>query len=129
MSEMKQYDLERTKGRSVKFEGEEIAEAGGQWRHGKEQNRWTTLTLYRTKAGKYVLAKDYYTQWQGEQNDHQVTVCQDAHAVLAALCSGEADYALPENPDEELGELESELLREAAKADSAFSKTAVEEVD
>lgn len=142
--QLEHFELERTNGRSVKFNGEEIAGAGGKWRNGKEQTRWSTLTLYRTKGGKYVLHQEYVTMWQGEDSTSQVTVCDNPISVIYALSRksererGETpttvaitdeQFPLNEFPDEELGELESELLRRARAADPGFGKAAIEEVE
>lgn len=143
-TEYTQYELERTNGRSVKFTGEEIASAGGKWRNGKEQTRWSTLTLYRTKGGKYVLQSEYITMWQGENGTSQVTVCDNPVSVIytlsrkserergetpATVAITDEQFPLNEFPDEELGELESELLRRARTADPGFGTAAVEEVE
>jgi len=47
-----------------------------------ETGRWSSWNLYRTKAGKYVGEKIAHTQWQGEQDHHQVAVLADEAEVI-----------------------------------------------
>jgi len=115
----KTYTLKPTHGKTVRFTGQEIASASGRWVAGRDQNRWTDLTLYRTKGGRYILDIDYTTQWQGEQCSRQIYVCDTAAAVVGQLTSEEG----------ELGRLDTELLQKAAKNDPAFDAVNTELVE
>jgi hypothetical protein len=114
----KQIELEQTHGKGVRFTGEVIAEASGHRVGGKEQSRYTDLTLYRTKAGKYILFIEHITCWEGEQNTSTLHVCDDAHRVFDVLSDGEG-----------LGRLDTLLLQRAAKNDPAFERVITEEVE
>lgn len=118
-NDMKTFTLEQTAGKSVRFTGVQIATAGGRFQNGREQNRYTELTLWRTKGGKYVLMIDYTTQWQGESCSTRVIPCATPADVVAEL-TDEAG---------EIGRLDAELLRDAMTADQAFEAVAVQEVE
>jgi len=45
------------------FTGEILAKADNR---DHNSTRWTSITIYRTKAGKFVAHIDRITQWQGE---------------------------------------------------------------
>lgn len=115
----KNYTLTPTTGRKVKFSGICLATAGGRWQSGREQTRWTELSLYRTKGGKYVLMRDWNTLWQGESCDTTVIICNSPAEVVSAL----------EDNEGELGRLDTELLRDAAAEDPAFDKFTVTSVE
>jgi hypothetical protein len=116
---MKAYTLKPTHGKTVRFTGQEIASASGRRVAGREQNRWTDLTLYRTKGGRYILDIDYTTQWEGEQCSQQIHVCNSAAAVVDQLTDEQG----------ELGRLDTELLQRAAENDPAFDAANTELVD
>lgn len=74
MQEYQSFTLTRTGDRPLQFTGEIIAEAGGRLHAGQEQNRWHEIRVYRTVGGKYVLAVEYCTCWQGEDGHHHSSV-------------------------------------------------------
>lgn len=122
---MKQYTIKRDGQRNLTFQGELIAEAHGRWQNGREQNRWTDLTLYKTAGGKYVLQNEYNTQWQGEANSDDAWVLATAQEVYDKL----TEDAIEHDSEQPLGRLDKELLEDAAKADPAFAALLVEAVD
>jgi len=46
------------------FSGSLVAEASDRLRHGREQDRWTDIRVYRTAAGSYVVEQVMRTLWQ-----------------------------------------------------------------
>ncbi len=66
-------------GPNIKFVGEQLATCSNQY----EQNRTRAqiLTLYRTKAGKYICSTVNTTQWQSESWEYQSCVC-DSHEEI-----------------------------------------------
>jgi hypothetical protein len=114
-----QFELKNDGARNVRFTGDLVGEAGGAWHNGREQNRFTKLSLYRTTSGKFVLYKEYITRWQGEE-------CQDS--VYRFETAAEV-YAHFEDADGRLGRIDKELLEDAAKVDGDFAALLVEEVE
>lgn len=60
------YTLRRTGQAPLRFQGELLAEADGEYESGRDFNRWHELTVYRTRGGKYVLRIAYRSAHQGE---------------------------------------------------------------
>jgi EXLDI family protein len=116
---MEEFNLKNDSGKNVRFTGELIGKGGGRWQNGREQNRWTVLKLYRTEKGKFVLHKEYITQWQGESCSDKVSVFSTAQEVY--------DHLLDE--DDQLGRVDKELLEDAAKHDSDFENVLTEEIE
>lgn len=58
--------LTRSGDAPLTFSGELLAESDGQWHTGREQNRYHSLGIYKTDAGRYVVGVSYSTSWQGE---------------------------------------------------------------
>lgn len=81
---MQTITLNRTGDRPLKFAGEMITEADTRENQGPGQNRWWELALYRSDSGKYVLAIEYHSQWQGEHASHTAYVCDDAEDLTEA---------------------------------------------
>lgn len=85
---MEQYTVERDGARALKFTGEELASArshadqamGSSW--SGSVGRWTELTLYKTKGGKYVCEKIERTQWQGERDRYSGATCDSTEEVM-----------------------------------------------
>lgn len=74
--------LDRTGEAPLAFRGSLVAEAAtGKWWQGVEQNRWHEVAVYRTAAGRYVLAVRYRTLWQGEADRARATVHRDVAGV------------------------------------------------
>ena len=85
MAEIQEYTLTRTGERPLKFKGEVIAEAGGHWHVGQEQNRWHEIRIYKTAGGKHVLEVEYCTCWQGEDSNHRAIVYDTLEEAVDAL--------------------------------------------
>jgi hypothetical protein len=84
MQETQTFTLTRDGQRDVRFEGWLLAEVDNETLRGERQWRWTELSLYKTKGGKFVLAIDGITQWQGKDS-HDVYICDSEKAVITAL--------------------------------------------
>ena len=83
---MASFILQRTGNPPLKFEGELIAESRPQpVANKKEPNRWHELAVFRTAAGKYVLAVTYRAEWKDEQSHSHAEVHSDSESVVAAL--------------------------------------------
>ena len=78
---MDEQRLKRDGQADLAFTGEEIASSTNQSHQGDRQNRFTTLTLYRTESGKFVLHIEYETHWQGEKNESEALVFDSLEAV------------------------------------------------
>jgi hypothetical protein len=82
--------------------------------------RWTVVRVYRTKGGRYVVARNHLTQWQGERDDLAATSCDDAAGVIAWLtadCGGK------------MGATSQEAIEDAAENDPAFAAAWIETVE
>jgi hypothetical protein len=113
---MNAISLKRTGSSPIAFDGEPIAEADGRILGGREHNRYHKLALYRTAAGRHVLAIQYLTHWQGEFDNAEVHHADDAQAVLAALMSYDplmhvAGYPPGETYAEKQRRLEDDICR------------------
>lgn len=82
---MQRFTIPRTGDAPVVFEGEHLAEVSTRLAAGRERNRWFEVDLYRTQAGKYVLAIDFHTMWQGEHDTSRVVLCDSPADVRAEL--------------------------------------------
>ena len=82
VSEMEQFTVERDGARPLKFTGELLAEAATSPNTSGTTGRWQELSLYRTKAGKYVCQQIGFTQWQGEHDRYSAAVCDDVDSVM-----------------------------------------------
>jgi hypothetical protein len=82
---MQIYTVKRDGDRDLKFTGDIIADVSSHSYQGPNQNRWTEITVYRTKGGKYVVSSIGRTCWQGEHDRHDATLCDTPEAVLDAL--------------------------------------------
>jgi hypothetical protein len=70
-----QIVLRRDGDAPLAFRGERIATADTRETQGDGQNRWNEVAIYRTAGGRYVVAIEYHTQWQGEAGT------REAHAL------------------------------------------------
>jgi hypothetical protein len=85
------YNLRNDNGRDVKFAGYVMANATSRTNQGPRQSRWTEITIYKTKGGTYIVQIMGLTQWQGETDRHEVTVCTSEAEVIRAL-EGDVGY-------------------------------------
>jgi len=82
---MEKVKLTRTGDAPLAFDGEVAAEATGDVHGGEELTRWHDLSLYRMASGRYVVAIDYLTRWQGESAHSSAQVCQSTEDVQRLL--------------------------------------------
>jgi hypothetical protein len=83
---MKQYTITRDGERDLVFTGEIIASASSSANNASSSfsgsvGRWTELTLYKTKGGKYICESIGRTQHQGEHTRHKGAVCETSECV------------------------------------------------
>ena len=88
---MEEIIVKRDGNLDLKFKGELLASASDRWIAGKEQTRWTEISVYRTDTGKLVIAWEYITLWQGELSGYQAKVCEMVTEVTAELMSTDSD--------------------------------------
>jgi hypothetical protein len=77
--------VKRTGQPGLRFEGELLAESDGKWASGKEQNRWHNLRLFQTAEGKYLLAIEYKTIWEGELDNYWAGVADNIEELKDQL--------------------------------------------
>ena len=65
---MDTYTLKRDGQRPLAVDGTLLAESRGH-DYAHEPTRWYTLSVYQAASGRYVVAWEYRSQWQGE-GDH-----------------------------------------------------------
>lgn len=111
--------IQRDNMKDLTFEGWELAESSNRRFEGPGQNRYTTLTIYKTKGGKYVLLEEYRTHWQGEDDRTTAEVYANIDDLLDRLIGD----------DGTVSEMRKELIKGAAAADEAFQGVLVERID
>lgn len=82
---MERIELKRTGARPLAFEGERIAHSHGQTESGPCNTRYWNIEVYRTKAGKWVLALAWHTSWQGEEDYFEALAFEHAYAIAQTL--------------------------------------------
>ena len=102
---MTEITLENDFARDVRFTGEKIADASS-FSHLNDQ-RWTELALYRTRAGKLILHTRGMTRWQGERCTSAVEILETEYDVLEALYDAEYKF------EPHLSDVEKDLLNRA----------------
>lgn len=85
MSEMHEVRVRRDGDAPLVFRGEQLATATTHEHEGDAQNRWHEITVYRTAAGRFVLAIKYHTQWQGERDCADAVVLGDQAQEVTEL--------------------------------------------
>ena len=65
---MKEIKIARDGQATLVFTGTEIVSTSDYSHNGDKQNRYGTLTLYKTESNQFVLHSEYTTHWQGESN-------------------------------------------------------------
>ncbi len=122
-SKVKRWTLERDGDRPLRFRGEQLGEgesgSGGTSGYRCDWNRGVKVTIFRLASGGYVLRRFFWSQWQGEQDRAEATVCPTAAALLEAL----------RDDGGELRRAEAEALDDAAGADEGIAAVAVEDLD
>ena len=72
------YVIYREDEPNLAFEGEIVASD----RSIQEGGIWQGLTLYKTRAGKFVCSKINHTCWEGQSDDHYSDICRGIPAVV-----------------------------------------------
>jgi hypothetical protein len=117
--EMEKIRVTRDGERDLSFNGVELANVEDRiLSNGRDQNRWTEMHLFKTAAGKYVLARVRRTIWQGEEDHYSGSVFNKPDE-LPALFEGE---------DGILTDLVKELVHDAAEQDEVFKDLLVETI-
>ncbi|MBN2493911.1 MAG: hypothetical protein JXR96_04905 [Deltaproteobacteria bacterium] len=111
MDNPKTHTLRRDGKRSLRFEGELLAECSSKSHTGPNQNRWTEIDIYQTKAGKHVVQIVRRTCWQGEHDTYQAELCEEPEDVYRFLVDAE---------DGLLTDLAKQALKEAGLDDLTF---------
>lgn len=118
---MEQVTVTRDGQPPIRFTGEELANASNYSHQGPNQNRWTVVTIWKTKGGKYVARVVRRTQWQGESDRYSATSAATPEEIIKWL-QGDDDAT-------SLGSVSQEAVEDAAKQDPAFAAAWVEEVE
>lgn len=100
----------------LRFCGEEI---GSGSTRGLNSTRWTVVTIYRTRGGRYITEIERKTCWQGERDWTDAGSYATAREALDSLRDDEG----------RLGLASQEAVDCAASRDPAWSAVWVEEVD
>lgn len=86
-SDMESFTLEIDNQPSVHFTGELMGQSSSSDNqamgrsYSGETGRWTELTLYKTKGGKYICHQVGRTRWQGERDRFSGNVCETIDEV------------------------------------------------
>ena len=112
--------INRTGEPPLRFTGVEIGSGDTRIEGGNRANRWTEVTIYRTKGGKLIAHVGYRTCWQGEH---------DTDNAKSFETPAELVEWLKDDNDGRLGRASQEACEDAAKNDEAFGKAFVEEVE
>lgn len=118
---MKEIIVNRDGQKDLRFNGEVVAWASSRWVAGQEQTRWTEITVYQTESGKYVIAWEFITLWQGEENSYRAKVCERVAEVVAELMDDGPDGAF-------FSDLAKKVMGELAKSNEEFRELLFEEV-
>ncbi len=113
-TETKRYTIRRDGKKDFVFTGVKLGSSSDYENQGPQNSRWHEIEMYKTNAGKYVVAQCYVTCWQGEEDSRRADVCESAAEVLELLSWED------EESNAGLSDLAKEALVEAAENDSAF---------
>jgi len=69
----------------VRFTGEILAAVSGRVSQGREQNRWYEVRLFDADGGRTVVAWEFLTLWQGEEDHAEVQTFATLHEAMNAL--------------------------------------------
>ena len=69
--ENKEYEIERSGTRNLKFSGRIIASATTR---DNRSTRWSNYNIYQTARGKYVFASAEISMWEGETGSYDAEV-------------------------------------------------------
>lgn len=82
---MNTITLPRTGDSPLRFQGELLAEAGGPRFNGQDINRFHVLQIYRSDGGRFVVAIEFVSRWQGEAGANEAHVCRSGDDVRRVL--------------------------------------------
>jgi hypothetical protein len=83
---MQKIIINRTGKAPLKFTGELVRCADGEYFGSRQSNRYHTLVLYRTEtANKYVVHVEYATCYEGELGYSEVEVCNSSEELAGLL--------------------------------------------
>lgn len=82
---MQDYKIRRDGLPPIVFTGEEIGKGSNRIRGGRDSTRWTNVTLYTTKGGRFVAHVERVTQWQGESDRDTATSKETANEIIQWL--------------------------------------------
>ena len=117
---MEKFNIKRDGLPPIAFTGELIASADNRvGNDGNRANRWTEVSIYRTKGGKFIAALTRLTCWQGESDRRAAASFDTAPEIIDWLKEGES----------ELGAVSQEAVETAAKVAPEFAAAWVEEVE
>ena len=118
-TQFKQFKIVRDGVPALAFTGTQLAQFDNRSVNGPNQNRWTTVTLYRTKGGKIVAEVERHTQWEGEEGHTKADTFATAKDTIAWLQEGE----------DSLGRVSQAAVERAGRVDPEFAAAFVEQVD
>ena len=113
---MQDYIIKRDGQPPLTFKGDEI---GKGTTRDHNSTRWTNVTIYKTKGGKYVAYIERATQWQGECNHDEAVSRSEAIGIIQWL----------KQDGENLGRASQRAVENAAESDANFSAAWVERVE
>lgn len=96
MDEFEKFTLDRDDEKKISFTGKMIATAyttpgqDGSYPSGST-GRSETIELYETKGGKFVCNHIWVTQWDGEQDRHEVFIVENDEEIINVF--GQSDMA------------------------------------
>lgn len=79
---MQQFEISRDDDSDLRFTGKLLAHTSTRTLRGDNQNRWEEFYVYVTKAGSYVCAQEFHSQWQGEDGENHATICNSKEEVV-----------------------------------------------
>ncbi len=114
---MEEIIVKRDGKRDLKFKGEQLVSSSDRWEGGKENTRWSVITIYQTESGKFIIAWEYVTLWQGESCGYRADICETPEDVINELV-----------PNGDYYDLAKEIIGELAAKDERFKVFQYEEV-
>ncbi len=79
---MSEYIVKRDGAQDLQLNGRILAEVSGR-REGSK--KWTELRIYQTSGGRYVFARDRYSELPGEKTIHEALTVETAEDLIRAL--------------------------------------------
>ena len=123
MAELKEFTVERSGKRAIRFKGEVLAGV----RSREEYGRWQEIGIYRVGepgSGRYVAEIVERTNWQGEQDCHRAHICNSPEEVLEVLTEPDPEY----EGETFISNLVKKAIEEATKTEPAFKDLLVEDI-